>query len=125
MRTASPLPLFRLALVAGLALLPLFGGCGLFKPKAQARSSAQASPSPTPFPVRTVVGQIAVVDEEKRFVLIDLGSNLYVPDPGAALRSTHASGESARLKASPEQKRPFIAADIVEGKPQVGDEVER
>ena len=73
----------------------------------------------------SVVGEIAVVDEEKRFVLIDLDSNLYVPAPGAALRSTNAAGATAHLKASPEQKRPFIAADIVDGEPAVGDEVVR
>jgi hypothetical protein len=66
-----------------------------------------------------------VVDEEKRFVLIDLDSNLYVPAPGTALRSTNAAGAAAHLKASAEQKRPFIAADIVDGEPAVGDEVVR
>ena len=64
-----------------------------------------------------------MVDEEKRFVLIDLQSNLYVPAPGTALSTTNAAGETAHLKASPEQKRPFIAADIIDGEPAVGDEV--
>jgi hypothetical protein len=72
-----------------------------------------------------VVGEVAVVDEEKRFVLIDLESNLYVPAPGTALRAINAKGEIAHLKASPEQKRPFVAADIVDGEPGVGDEVVR
>ena len=72
-----------------------------------------------------IVGEIAVVDEEKRFVLIDLDSNLYVPAPGTALRSTNATGETTHLKASPEQKRPFVAADIIDGDPAVGDQVVR
>jgi hypothetical protein len=72
-----------------------------------------------------VVGEVAVVDEEKRFVLIDLESNLYVPSPGTELRTTNAKGETAHLKASPEQKRPFVAADIVDGEPAVGDRVVR
>ena len=93
-----------------------FAGCAT-KP----RPAAAAPATIPPF----VVGEIAVVDEEKRFVLIDLGSNLYVPAPGAALRSTNAAGATAHLKASPEQKRPFIAADIVDGEPAVGDEVVR
>ncbi len=71
------------------------------------------------------MGEVAVVDEGKRFVLIDLASNLYVPAPGAALRATNAKGETARLKASPEQKRPFVAADIIDGDPAVGDQVVR
>jgi hypothetical protein len=82
-----------------------------------ATSTAPAQP--------TMIGEIAVVDEEKRFVLIDLDSNLYVPSPGTALRATNPSGVTARLKASPEQKRPFIAADIIDGDPAVGDEVIR
>lgn len=72
-----------------------------------------------------VVGEVAVVDEEKRFVLIDLESYLYVPTPGALLRVTNAKGEIAHLRASPEQKRPFVAADIVDGEPAVGDQVTR
>jgi hypothetical protein len=48
-----------------------------------------------------------------------------VPAPGTALRATNSSGATARLKASPEQKRPFIAADIVDGDPAVGDQVFR
>ena len=70
-----------------------------------------------------VIGSVAVVDEEKRFVLIDLESNLYLPPPGMALRTTNAKGETGRLRTSPEEKRPFVAADIVSGDPAVGDEV--
>lgn len=71
----------------------------------------------------TVVGSVAVVDEEKRFVLIDLESNLYVPPPGVVLRTANASGETGHLRTSPEEKRPFVAADIVQGNPAVGDQV--
>ena len=91
-----------------------FAGCAHGRPKA-------ANPAVAPQP--RVVGEIAVVDEEKRFVLIDLQSYLYVPPPGTALSSTNAAGETAHLKASPEQKRPFIAADIIDGEPAVGDQV--
>ena len=114
----APQILFRCLTIAGAAaasLLP-FSGCA---PRPRPVTTA-------PAPVRpSVVGEIAVVDEEKRFVLIDLDSNLYVPAPGAVLRSTNAAGQTAHLKASPEQKRPFIAADIVDGEPAVGDEVVR
>ena len=72
-----------------------------------------------------IIGEVAIVDEEKQFVLIDLESNLYVPAPGTALRAINAKGEAAHLKASPEQKRPFVAADIVDGEPAVGDKVVR
>gem|GEM_PF-1986776 len=69
-----------------------------------------------------VVGEIAIVDEVGRFVLVDLGSNLYVPGRGVGLRAINADGEtSALLKAALERKLPFIAADIVDGHPAVGD----
>ena len=71
------------------------------------------------------MGEITVVDEEKHFVLIDLEANLYVPPPGMPLQALGASGKVAHLKASPEQKRPFIAADIIDGDPAVGDQVRR
>ena len=81
----------------------------------RAAPSAPAGPS--------VVGSVAVVDEERRFVLIDLESGLYVPPPGVVLRTANASGETGRLRTSPEEKRPFVAADIVQGNPAVGDQV--
>jgi hypothetical protein len=70
-----------------------------------------------------VIGEIAIVDEEQRFVLVDLDSYLYVPEAGTALRAVNHGAETAHLKASPEQKRPFIAADILDGRPVVGDQV--
>jgi hypothetical protein len=105
-------------IIAGAATSSLFTfpGCAP-QPRPATAAPRPARPS--------VVGEIAVVDEEKRFVLIDLGSNLYVPAPGAAMNSINAAGAIAHLKASPEQKRPFIAADIIDGEPGVGDEVVR
>jgi len=89
-----------------------------------AREEESKAPQPATVAPR-VVGEVAIVDEGKRFVLIDLDSNLYVPAPGTALQAINAKGEIAHLKASPEQKRPFVAADIVDGEPAVGDEVVR
>jgi hypothetical protein len=116
MLLASQILLRFLTIAGATSSLLLFAGCAT-KPRPAAAPPAPVRPS--------VVGEIAVVDEEKRFVLIDLDSNLYVPAPGAALRSINASGAAAHLKASAEQKRPFIAADIVDGEPVVGDEVVR
>ena len=96
-------------------LLLLAGCASAARSKAVPTGNAAAAPR--------VVGEVAVVDEEKRFVLIDLQSNLYVPPPGTELHTTNSAGETAHLKASTEQKRPFIAADIVDGEPAVGDEV--
>jgi glutathione synthase/RimK-type ligase-like ATP-grasp enzyme len=93
------------------------GGCAS-KPRKPPTAAAAPATRRT-----IIVGEVIVVDEERRFVLVDLKSNLYVPGPGTALRTTNAARETAHLKASPEQKRPFVAADIVDGDPAVGDQV--
>jgi hypothetical protein len=117
MRLPISILFFRLAIFAMAACWGVAGpGCA---PRAR---PAAATPAPTG---PKVVGEVAVVDEEKKFVLIDLDFNLYVPSPGTALRTTNAAGETAHLQASPEQKRPFVAADIVDGDPAVGDQVVR
>ncbi|MGI8432862.1 MAG: hypothetical protein ACR2MW_11315 [Chthoniobacterales bacterium] len=116
MRIASLTFFFRLTMTAALASSLLATSC----------ASRTHSGSPTPAPIeRRFVGQVAIVDAEQGFVLIDLGSNLYVPEPGVLLRASNDGGETAQLKTTPEQKRPFVAADIVEGHPLVGDQVFR
>ncbi|MEO8440667.1 MAG: hypothetical protein ABI540_10660 [Spartobacteria bacterium] len=109
---------FRCLMLLGVSMWVLAFGSGC---AVRARHAVK----PPPRPGTIVIGEIAVVDEEKRFVLVDLDSSLYVPAPGEELRSTNAAGETAHLKASPEQKRPFIAADIIDGEPAVGDKVAR
>ncbi|MGH8093209.1 MAG: hypothetical protein ACREIF_07045 [Chthoniobacterales bacterium] len=117
MRLPSFPLLYRLTIFAATALSLIFGGCGSNPKKAAPATSAPRPPM--------IVGEVTIVDKVRRFVLIDLQSNLYVPAPGTALRTTNAAGETAHLKASPEQKRPFVAADIVDGDPAVGDQVIR
>ena len=94
-------------------------------PETRGKTPATAAAVTTATPEPSVVGEVAVVDAEKHFVLVDLESNLYVPAPGTQLRATNAKGGIAHLKASPEQKRPFVAADIIDGAPAVGDQVVR
>jgi len=103
----------RLKTGAMLTFLFLLAACASLPTK---RAEGPARP-------RTIlVGEVTIVDEVGQFVLVDLASNLYVPAPGIALRSINAAGETtAHLKAAPERKRPFIAADVVDGRPAVGD----
>jgi hypothetical protein len=72
-----------------------------------------------------IIGKIAVVNEPEHFVLIDLESSLYVPEPGENVRALRDNAETAHLKISREEKRPFVAADIIDGHPAAGDEIER
>jgi hypothetical protein len=90
------------------------------------RTSTNSAGEPKAATLQNIeVGEIAFVDSKRRFVLIDLQSNLYVPAPGVVLRSRNSSAETARLQVGSEQKRPFIAADIIDGAPEVGDLVIR
>jgi hypothetical protein len=100
---------------AALSFLLAFSACAPRPQRAVSRPGEVTPPM--------VVGEIAIVDEEKQFVLIDLDSNLYVPPANTPLRSTNGAGKTAHLRVSPEQKRPFIAADIIDGQPAMGDKV--
>ena len=104
-------------LVNGVILFSLPACASVERPK-----SGISAPVTKP---RVAVGEIAFVNSEEHFVLIDLESNLYVPLPGTQLVSVSSKGKTTRLKAGAEQKRPFVAADILEGTPTVGDRVER
>jgi hypothetical protein len=114
MRPFFSFPFRNLTVLLSVGSPILFGACQ-FGPK-------RAGPKETAGEA-IEVGEIAVVDEKRGFVLVDLDSNLYVPAPGIGLRSRNAKGETAHLKAASEQKRPFIAADIIDGHPNVGDKV--
>jgi hypothetical protein len=108
-------PPSRLAALAVSAVF-IFSGCARWGH----RRPGAAAIEPPPGPRR--VGTVAVVNEELRFVLVDVGS-LYVPQAGTALKSFSGDTESGILAVDPEKRRPFIVADIIKGEPKVGDEV--
>ncbi|HEY2713681.1 MAG TPA: hypothetical protein VGI60_14295 [Chthoniobacterales bacterium] len=114
-------PLTRLSCLTTVAADMVFlilEGCAAVDRPQSAQPAANLHP-------RINVGEIALVNEEQHFVLIDLESNLYVPPQGVLLISVSPIGRTAHLKAGAEQKRPFVAADILDGNPAVGDRVER
>jgi hypothetical protein len=76
---------------------------------------------PTP-PVPHLLGRIALVNENLKFVLIDVGT-YYSPKPGQALKTFRAGTQTGILAVTPEYKRPFVAADIIQGNPAPGDAV--
>jgi len=68
-----------------------------------------------------LVGTVSLVNEELGFALID---TVETPNPGTELKTVSSDGEeTARLRVSPQQKRPFIIADIAKGMPHAGDQV--
>ena len=75
--------------------------------------------APAPAPVSS--GMVSLVNEEAGFVLVRTGET---PEAGSSLQARSKDGaETALLRVSPEQKRPFIIADILKGKPHVGETV--
>ena len=89
-------------------------GCALFHKRKKPRPSAAVQPQ--------MVGTIALVNDSMHFVLVDTGGSAG-PQKGQALKSFTNGQESGILMVTGERQRPFIAADIVKGAPQKGDEV--
>jgi hypothetical protein len=70
------------------------------------------------------VGEIVLLNEDAKFVLVDL-DNRNAPDVGTALKVMRHGVEVGVLALGDVRKRPFIVADIVRGSPQKGDVVYR
>ena len=112
-------------LVASWLLLAVVAapGCAFLRAKSRPAKATPAAAAATAT-VPAFVGTVAIVNERGGFVLIDTASALSLPGVGTSLISRNGEGEeSARLKTTPEHKRPFITADIVSGKPVAGDRV--
>ena len=115
MRTSQQ---FFLQIVAlGMAAVLVLPGCAWRKHAAHRKHPDEPPAGPRR------VGTVAVVKEDLHFVLVDVGS-LSRPEPGTALKCFSGGTETGILAVSAEEKRGFIAADIVKGEPKVGDEVE-
>lgn len=105
-----------------LAFLPLLPGCAHGK-KAEEKSAATKTA-----PVPRKIGQIALVNSELGFALIDVDMG-FAPLSGTALKTfprgsePMPDAETAILTVSQERRPPFIAVDVVRGQPQKGDAV--
>lgn len=104
-----------------VTLLFVFSSCGTLKkmhllPHRKAKAAAGTDSMPRR------VGTITLVDEAGRFVLIDTGTE-GVPALGTALRSFSGETASGVVAVGNVSRRPFVAADIVQGAPKKGDGV--
>ena len=103
-----------------VALLP---GCGVLTHLQQKRRVAALKKSAGPQLRWTqLIGTIALVNTEGKYVLIDSGSR---PSPavGTTLQNRPEGSPPAELHVTEIRKRPFVIADIVSGIPQEGDDV--
>ncbi|MFD0895931.1 hypothetical protein KBB96_08295 [Luteolibacter ambystomatis] len=101
-----------LLLATAATLLP---GCSLFheKPKKEEKPKE---------PATKLVGRVASISGDKKFVLIQSYGNWEVPT-GAILATRAGENRVSNLRCSGEKLGQFAAADIQGGMPEVGDGV--
>ena len=80
-------------------------------------SAPLTAPAPAPKPI----GLVYAVNEELGFVVIQTPET---PEVGTALQTRTKDGqETGLLKVCKQEKRPFVVADVLKGKPHVGEVV--
>ena len=80
-----------------------------------------SAPIKAPAPAPVAIGRVSMVNEELGFVLVQTSQT---PEAGTPLQVRSKEGkEIAILKVSTAQKPPFVIADVMKGKPQVGEVV--
>jgi hypothetical protein len=68
------------------------------------------------------VGEVAYVDDAEQFVLIRALTGIQLV-PETTLETRRDGKRTGLLRATPEKKNAFLAADLLEGTPQTGDGV--
>lgn len=114
-------PLARICAI--LLCLALFPGCALLAQRSEKKrrvAAEKAMAEARRHPLH--VGQIALVNVEDRFVLIDAVTPQN-PRVGSIWRTYRAGALSGELRATGVRRRPWVIADIAHGEPQTGDTV--
>ena len=97
------------------AICLALAGCATRQPPVPEAPIKAPAPAPQP------IGRVSLVNEELGFVLVQTAQ---MPETGTPLQARTLDGrETAQLKVSPAQKPPFVIADVMKGKPQVGEVV--
>ena len=120
--------MLRFARVSALACMAvLFTACFGFGAKDQApkpnivRFPRENASDGTPKEPR-LIGRIAMVNEESRFVLITCDA-WRPPQEGTALKAMRSDTETGVLNVNAERRGAYVTADIVTGTPARGDQV--
>lgn len=109
---AAPRILAALMTATTLAILP---ACKTTEP-------SQYTYSP-PKPAPKKLGSVAFVNQSDGFVLVRMNYG-YSVDPGTTLYAVGPDGAAtAKLARDPDEKRPFVVANILAGNPANGDSV--
>ena len=102
----------RLPALALAAAIGGLAGCAHFGPK---------KPEVPEATLPTWVGRVVMVDAVHRFVLVDAGSGS-APAAGRDVVTLRDKRQTALLRVTAEARPPYIAMDIVEGEPALGDQ---
>ncbi|MEI6535715.1 MAG: hypothetical protein WCN98_10275 [Verrucomicrobiaceae bacterium] len=109
----------RLRSISLILIMPFFlGGCGM----AGKWFHAKPKKDKNAVPHDLFIGTIESINPEQHFVLIHTVMRTTI-QAGSRLETRPATGNKSLLTITPEQKLNFLAADISEGFPQVGDAV--
>jgi hypothetical protein len=103
-------------LLAALILLPSCSTSKNSKPDEQSQKPDDSSPGGRSVPL----GQIAYVNDGTSFVLIRTGNTIKLQND-TELEARQGLMPTAILNYSPEYKRGFMTADILQGNPTIGD----
>lgn len=103
--------------IPAFALALALAGCSLFKPK-KTDSSLEKPAAEAP----KLIGRIASIPPDKRFVLIQGYDSLKI-ESGAILTTRGPDERTANLLATGEAMGQFAAADIQSGTVEIGDAV--
>jgi len=67
------------------------------------------------------LGRVVMVHEAHGFVLIDTGATMTL-EPGAAVLTFRDKSRTGSLRVTKEARPPYIALEIIEGSPAIGDQ---
>lgn len=101
-----------LAMLLVLAGSWLVGGCAMFGKK---KSDAPEATLPT------WLGRVVMVDEVHRFALVDTGSRT-VPAAGVNVFTLREKQKTSTLRATGEARPPYLALELIDGLPAIGDQ---
>lgn len=106
-----------------LALVLLVGACRTrpTPPAAHPAAAPEAPAAPRMEPLDASLGHVLLVNAPLRFVVVDFSLS-QMPQPGDLLEVTRAGEVVGQLKVGYHARANTLVADIVEGRPAVGDE---
>jgi len=67
------------------------------------------------------LGRVVMVDEAHGFVLVDTGAPMTL-EPGATVLTFREKSPTGSLRVTKEARPPYIALEIIEGAPAIGDQ---